>query len=84
LNVEEGQADLIVLRDATLIKTDYRLVIVSGEAQSGVRALNMVNTATAIVGNGVNLSTERAGAQVGTGLSSATSQINSFRQVGGL
>ena len=85
LSVEHGQADVVVLRDAELTDRRYRLVIVGGNAQSGVRAANLVNSATAIVGSGLNLNAERIGErQTGGAFESSLSQTNSFHQVGGL
>ena len=85
LRVEQGQADIVVLRDSELADRRYRLVVISGEAQSRIRVANIVNSATAIVGSGLNLGTGRAGTRDAIG-GSATSltQTNSFNQVGGL
>lgn len=85
LSVEQGQADIVVLRDSELTDRRYRLIIVGGNAQSGVRAANLVNSATAIVGSGLNLSAERVSERMRSGgFESSLSQTNSFHQVGGL
>lgn len=85
LVVEEGTADVVVLRDASLAERQYDLVIVGGGAQNRLRAANAVNSAAAIVGNGFNVLADRAASrETGAARRSRLSQTNSFEQIGGL
>ncbi len=85
LKVEQGRADLVVLRNSTAEDERYSVVVIGGAAQSGLGAANAVNAATAIVGNGLNVvATPSASRQARAGTRSTLSQRNSIRQVGGL
>lgn len=85
VELEHGQADLVVVRNSAAKGESYNVVIVADDAQSGMLTLNAVNAARAIVGSGTNVA--RSGAttlEQNAPASAGFSQTNSFRQVGGL
>ncbi|MCP4431596.1 MAG: hypothetical protein GY806_11505 [Gammaproteobacteria bacterium] len=53
--LSDAQAEYIVVDDSSLSVTTSYVLTVSGSAQSGVRAMNVVNSAGSAVANGVNV-----------------------------
>lgn len=83
VSLRAAEGDLLVFRDATASERRYRVVVVDGRAQSGVRAINAANVAGTLIGNGLNVtaaspSASRGGASPGAALS----QSNTFTQIG--
>lgn len=81
--VHDAEAERLVLRESSLADTEYDLVIVGDGAQNRMRAVNAVNGAGAIVGNGLNAVSAPSAAPA-AGRDSRLSQSNAFEQIGGL
>lgn len=74
--LHNAQAEYIVIDDSMIDVTATYLVALSGEAQSGLRALNAVNAAGSAVANGVNVALNRAGDLASTNPAYTLSQVN--------
>ena len=59
--LRDAQAEYVVVDDSSIDVTATHLVNLSGGAQSGLRAMNVVNAAGSAVANGVNVATSRSG-----------------------
>ncbi len=85
VSLEAAAADVIVLDDAKLEQSEYRIVALTGEAQRGLRLLNGINAAVAEIGNGLNVmrfssgSTARASGNTQLRQQNQISQIGRFR-----
>jgi len=78
--LREAEAELIAMSGAEARVNDYSLVIISGEAQRGLRAMNVANVTTAMVGSAANVArTPAAGGSAGFA-SGALTQTNIFIQ----
>lgn len=76
--LKDAQAEYIVVDESSIDVNAAYLVSLSGGAQSGLRAMNLVNAAGSAVANGVNVATSRgAGAP---GVRGATSSQYSLNQ----
>lgn len=60
--LEDAQAEYIVVDDSSIDVNAAYLVSLSGGAQSGLRAMNVVNASGSAVANGVNIATSRGAA----------------------
>ncbi|MDF0751015.1 hypothetical protein NLU14_12345 [Marinobacter sp. 71-i] len=63
--LKDAQAEYIVVDESSIDVNTAYLVSLSGGAQSGLRAMNLVNAAGSAVANGVNIATSRG---AGTGV----------------
>ena len=59
--LRDAQAEYIVVDESTIDVTATYIVNLSGGAQSGLRAMNVVNAAGSAVANGVNVAVMKAG-----------------------
>lgn len=59
--LRDAQAEYIVVDESTIDVTATYIVSLSGGAQSGLRAMNVVNAAGSAVANGVNVAVMKAG-----------------------
>ncbi len=65
--LQDAQAEYIVVDESELSVNAGYLVHIAGGAQSGLRAMNVVNAAGSAVANGVNVSTQRTGGNLTAG-----------------
>lgn len=84
LRLKAGQSRLTVLRKSTATESRYSIVVVTDQSQSGALFANGVNSAAAIVGNGLNITTLKAPQGTSSLPITALRQQNQFRQIGGL
>ncbi len=85
VTVEGAEAKFTVLRNSELTNASYKVVIVKGNAQSGLSALHTSNAVSSIVANGLNVTRVPVAdlEQPGQSRISVT-QRNNFVQIGGL
>jgi hypothetical protein len=76
LEVDEAEAEYIVVDRSELSTSETNGIVLDGSAQAGVRALSVVNAAGGMVANGINLSSVRSGA-----LSANALNLNQRNQV---
>lgn len=75
--LRDAQAEYIVVDSSDLTVESSYLVVLAGNAQADVRAMNVVNAAGSAVANGVNVATQRSGAlNAGGGQSLNLTQTN--------
>ncbi|HEX7036331.1 MAG TPA: hypothetical protein VF210_11180 [Pseudomonadales bacterium] len=79
--VGDLEAERMALAGGELAVDDYRVVNIGGNAQRDLRALNLSNVTTALVGSSVNvLGTARAAGSAAPGLLGRVNQSNVFVQ----
>lgn len=77
--LREAEAELIAMSGASADVQDYSLVILSGSAQQRLRAMNVANVTTAMVGSAANVARSPAGGR-GAPASGLLNQTNVFVQ----
>ncbi|MDF0751014.1 hypothetical protein NLU14_12340 [Marinobacter sp. 71-i] len=84
LRLRTRQSRVTVIRQSSARERRYNLVVIRGQSQRGARVINGVNAASALVGNGLNV-TAISTTHQGTAMPlHRMNQQNQFTQIGGL